>query len=73
MKSEVLSLYLIQNREIATKIFVEMSCLGQLLICHGCDDVEALIVACLVHEQREQAWALCGTCLWKLLLSGAVT
>jgi hypothetical protein len=66
MRSEFRSLDLIQNREIATAIFIEMSSIGQLLICHGCDDVEAVIVAFLVHEQREQAWALCGTCLRKL-------
>ena len=72
MRSEFRSLDLIQNREIATAIFIEMSSVGQLLICHGCDDVEAVIVAFLVHEQREQAWALSGTCLWKLPLSGAV-
>ena len=71
MRSEFPRLDLIQNREIATAIFIEMSSLGQLLICHGCDDVEAVIVGFLVHDQSEQAWALCGSCVENLPLYGA--
>ena len=63
MESEFSDLELIQNREIVTAVFAEMTLLGQLLICHGCDDVEAVIVGFLVNDRIEQAWALCGSCV----------
>jgi hypothetical protein len=73
MTDEYLDLKLVQNREIVTAIWDSISSLGRLLICHGCNDVEAVIVGFLVHEQSEQAWALCGSCVWNLPLHGALT
>ena len=73
MKSEFSDIELIQDREIVTAVLVEMSSLGQLLICHGCDDVEAVIVGFLVLDQSERALALCGSCIRKLHLYGAIT
>ena len=73
MRSEFSEIELIQNREIVTAVFAEMSSLGWLLICHGCDDVEAVIVGFLVLDQSEQGWALCGPCVRKLLTYGAIT
>jgi lipid-binding SYLF domain-containing protein len=61
MGYECLDLELIQNREIVTVVYAETSSLGQLLICHGCGDVEAVIVGFLVDEQSEQAWAFSTT------------
>jgi hypothetical protein len=52
MKGEFPEIELIQNREIVTAVFSEMSSLGQLLICHGSDDVEAVIVGFLVLDQK---------------------
>jgi hypothetical protein len=72
MKCECLDLEWIQDRDIVTAVCAEVSSLGQLLICHGCNDVEALVVGLLVHEQSEQAWALCGPCVRKLPFSGAI-
>jgi hypothetical protein len=42
------------------------------LICHGCDDVEAVIVGFLIHDQSEQAWALCRSCVQNPPLYGAI-
>jgi hypothetical protein len=53
-------------------VYAETSSLGQLLICHGCGDVEAVIVGFLVHEQSEKAWALCGLCVQQMPLYGAI-
>ena len=72
MGYEFLDLELIQNREIVTGVYAETSSLGQLLICHGCDDAEAVIVGFLVHDQSEQAWALCGSCVQNPPLYGAI-
>ena len=72
MRYECLNLELIQNREIVTGVYAETSSLGQLLICHGCGDVEAVIVGFLVHEQSEKAWALCGLCVQQMPLYGAI-
>jgi hypothetical protein len=73
MTDEYLDLELVQNREIVAAIRGAISSQGRLLICHGCDDVEAVIVGFLVHEQSEQAWALCGSCVWNLPSRGALT
>jgi hypothetical protein len=45
---------------------------GRLLVCHGCGDLEALIIGFLVIDGDEEAWALCGNCMRKLPISGAV-
>jgi hypothetical protein len=42
------------------------------LICHGCGDVEAVIVGFLVHDQSAQAWAVCGSCVRNLPPYGAI-
>jgi len=63
---------LIQNREIVTALAAVVGARGQLLICHGCDDLEALIVGFLVDDQSEQAWALCGSCLRDLPAYSAI-
>jgi hypothetical protein len=73
MKSEFSGFELIQNCETVNTVFAEISSLGQLLICHGCNDVEAVIVAFLIRDQSEQAWALSGSCLQKFPLYGAIT
>jgi hypothetical protein len=72
MKSESLDLELIQNPEVVAWVCAKISALGQLLMCHGCDDVEAVIVGFLVFEQSEQAWALCGSCVQNHPLYGAI-
>ena len=71
-QGRALSTELIQNREIVAAVWAEVGTLGQLLVCHGCDDVEAVIVAFLVDEQSEQAWALCGSCVRALPASGMI-
>jgi hypothetical protein len=66
MESEYSELELIQNGELVAAVCREISCLGLLLICHGCDDVEVEIVGFLVSEQNEEARALCRSCVRKL-------
>jgi hypothetical protein len=73
MTDEYLDLTLVQNREIVRAIWGATSSLGRLLICHGCDDVEAVIVGFLVDKQSEQAWPLCGSCVRNLPPRGALT
>ena len=72
MKCQCPNIEWIQNRDLITQVWAQLSSLGQLLICHGCGDVEALIVGFLVHEQCEQAWALCGPCVRKVPAYGAI-
>ena len=73
MKSDLKDVRLIRDCETIAAIRSDVSSTGQLLICHGCGDVEALVVGFLVLDNNQQAWALCGTCLRKLPLHGAVT
>src|SRR5689334_11538012 len=66
MKNEYLDGALIQDLEVINEIFADVLSLGQLLVCHGCDDLKAVIAGFLVHDRWEQAWALCEPCLREL-------
>ena len=73
MKSDLIDVRLIRDCETVAAISSDVTSTGRLLICHGCGDVEALVVGFLLLDNDQQAWALCGTCMRKLPLHGAVT
>jgi len=73
MKSDLMDVRLIRDCETVAAICSDVSSTGRLLICHGCGDVEALVVGIFLLDNDQQAWALCGTCIRKLPLHGAVT
>jgi len=73
MKSDLMEVWLIRDCETVAALCSDVSSTGRLLICHGCGDVEALVVGILLLDNDQQAWALCGTCIRKLPLHGAVT
>jgi hypothetical protein len=72
MRNMFTDVALIQNRQIVTKTVTQISSQGRLLICHGCDNCEVLIMALLVLGEADQAWALCDSCVRKILY-GAIT
>jgi len=45
---------------------------GGLLVCHFCDDISEVIAGILVVRDREEAWVLCGPCLRKVPVQGAL-
>ena len=61
-----------RDAETVAAICADIRSSGALLVCHGCGDIEALIAGFLVLADNEEAWSLCGACLRKLPLSGAV-
>jgi hypothetical protein len=69
----LLDVWLIRDHETITQLCAEISSAGRLLVCHRCSDVEALIVGLLVLDDDGESWALCGACIAKLPLHGAVT
>ena len=73
MKSDLIDVRLIRDCETVAAICSDVSSTGRLLICHGCGDVEALVIGFLLLDNDQQAWALCGMCMRKLPLHGAVT
>jgi hypothetical protein len=73
MESDLIDVRLIRDSETIAAICSDVSSTGRLLICHGCGDVEALVVGFLLLDNDQQAWALCGMCMRKLPLHGAVT
>jgi hypothetical protein len=73
MESAFLDLELIQDWQTVASVCAKMSSSGRLVICDGCGDIEALIVAFLVCDREEQAWALCGTCIRTLPSHSPVT
>ena len=68
----LLDAWLIRDHETIAQLCAEIGSAGGLLICHGCSEIEAVIVGLLVLDEGE-AWALCGVCIRKLPLHGAVT
>lgn len=45
---------------------------GNMMVCHICDDVGELIAGIVVVRASEEAWVLCGTCLRKIPMQGAL-
>jgi len=72
MKSDLVDLELVDDSETVAAICAELNSMGQVLVCYGCGDVEALIVGFLVLDHKEQAWALCGKCRRRLPFDGAL-
>jgi hypothetical protein len=72
MKADLIDVGLVSDADMVAAICAEIRSGGRLLVCHGCGDIEALIAGFLVLADDEEAWALCGPCLRKLPLSGAV-
>jgi hypothetical protein len=60
MKSEFPALELIQESRNSHRGIRRNELPRLVLICHGCDDREAVIVGFLIHDQSERAWTLCG-------------
>jgi hypothetical protein len=72
MNDSLREVNLIRDNATVAALSAELSALGGIMICYSCDDVEALIVGLLVIEQEEEAWPLCGECLRRLPLAGAL-
>jgi hypothetical protein len=70
--ASLLDVWLIRDHKTVAEVCAEISSRGHLVVCHRCSDVEALIVGLLVFDDDEEAWALCGTCIGKLPVHGAV-
>lgn len=72
VKMNLVDVGLLRDAETVAAIGAEIRASGRLLICHGCRDVEALITGLLVPAGDKEAWALCGACMGKLPIFGAV-
>ena len=71
-EAALLDAWLIRDHETIAQVCAEIGSAGRLLICHGCSEIEEVIVGLLVLDDEEEAWTLCGLCIRKLLLYGAV-
>ncbi|MGH7933636.1 MAG: hypothetical protein ACREQN_10780 [Candidatus Binataceae bacterium] len=72
MNADLMDVALINDAASVATVCAEARADGNLLICHGCGDVEALITGILVVDDTEEAWVLCGLCMRKLPLHGSV-
>jgi hypothetical protein len=72
MKNDLVDVGLIGDTVVVAAICHELGSSGALLVCNGCRDIEALIAGILVIEDDKEAWALCGACIRRLRLEGAV-
>ena len=73
MGSDLLEIGIIGGKETVGGICSELRSQGRLIVCHACGDIEALITVFLIVEEENQAWALCGACMRKVPVFGAVT
>jgi hypothetical protein len=69
----LLDAWLIQDHETIAQVCAEIGSAGRMLICHGCSQIEAVIVGFLVLDDEQEAWALCGLCIRQPPLHGAVS
>jgi len=72
MDSRLIEVNLIRDRSILTTLNAHFGSIGSVLICNGCCDLEASIVALLVIEETQEAWPLCGECLRQLSPIGQI-
>jgi hypothetical protein len=72
MNNDLVDVGLIGDAVVVAAICREVGSGGALLVCNGCRNIEALIAGILVIDKDEEAWALCGTCIQKLSVEGAV-
>ena len=72
MKNDLVDVCLIGDTVLVAAICHEVGSSGALLVCNGCRDIEALIAGILVIEDVKEAWALCGACIRKLPVEGAI-
>ena len=72
MNNDLVDVGLIGDAATVAAICAEVSSSGSLLVCNGCRDIEAPIAGVLVIDHDEEAWALCGPCIRKLPVEGAV-
>ena len=62
MESTCADFEFVQNCEVVAAVCAEIRSLGLLVVCTGCDDVEAVVIAFLVSDATKEAWPLCGSC-----------
>lgn len=72
MKEQLIDVCLIRDNSTLNALTTEVGSIGQLMVCCGCRDLEARIEGVLMIEQEEEAWPLCGECLRRLPLAGAI-
>lgn len=69
MGSDLLEIGIIDVKETIAAICDEVCSQGRMLVCHACGDIEALIAGLLIiEEENNEAWALCGACMRKVLV-----
>src|SRR5690349_13568445 len=56
MESMCLDFEFIQNCGIVANVCAELRSLGFVVVCTGCDDLEAVFIAFLVSEAKKEAW-----------------
>jgi hypothetical protein len=63
---------LISDRETIAKLADAASADNSLLVCHGCEEVDRIVVGVLVIRETEEAWMLCGPCLRQISVQGQI-
>jgi hypothetical protein len=63
---------LMTDRMALESLSNEFRALGNIMVCHICDDVSELIAGILVVRASEEAWVLCGPCLRKIPMQGSL-
>jgi hypothetical protein len=72
MKNNLVDVSFVADTATVADICADVAQEGSLLVCNGCGDIEEPIAGILVIDDDQEAWALCGDCIRKLPLEGAV-
>lgn len=69
---DLIDIGIIADSEIVRALCSEISADGGILLCHGCGEIDRVIVSFIVIDEDEEAWALCGLCMRKVPIQGTV-
>jgi hypothetical protein len=72
LDNDLIDIEVMVDREGLAALSAVICSEGQLLVCHRCRDVDAIIAGIVVMREVEQAWVLCGPCLREIPVQGCL-
>ena len=68
--SDFVDVAILSDQYTLGRLAADLRSEGQMLVCHGCDDVTEPIAGVVVLPDSEEAWVLCGLCMQRVRIEG---
>jgi hypothetical protein len=72
LDNDLIDIEVMVDREGLADLSAVICSEGELLVCHRCRDVDAIIAGIVVMREVEEAWVLCGPCLREIPVQGCL-